>query len=141
MTDDPLRHEVVIEAPIELVHRYFTDPARVVQWWPTEATIDARPRGTIRMQFARPDGGADVAQGIFLEVSARRIVFTWGFELNPDLGPGASRVEITLEPEGASTRVRLEHHGLPASQRASHDTGWPFFLGRLRSVIEAARPR
>ena len=134
MTDTPLRHEVKINAPLEIVHRYFTDPGRLVQWWPSEADIDPRPQGALRLRFDRPDGGADVARGEFIELSPRRIVFTWGFEGNTDLGPGASRVEITLAPDGTGTLVRLEHHGLPDAARAQHDQGWAFFLGRLREV-------
>lgn len=140
MTDPPLRHEVRIDAPVEVVHRYFTDPARLVEWWPSEAVIDPRPRGALRLRFSRPEGGADVARGEFLEVSPRRIVFTWGFEGSADLGPGASRVEVTLEPDGLGTLVRLEHHGLPHSQRAPHERGWPHFLGRLRAAIGEAGP-
>ena len=130
----PLRHEIRIAAPIEIVHRYFTDPARIVQWWPSEADIDARPQGTLRLRFTRPDGGTDVARGAFVELEPRRIVFTWGFEGNTDLPPGASRVEITLAPDGAGTLVRLEHYGLPDAQRGPHDQGWGMFLGRLREV-------
>ena len=134
MTEAPLRHEVHIEAPLETVHRYFTDPARLVQWWPSEAELDPRTGGRMRLRFVRLDGGADVMRGEFVELSPRRIVFTWGFEGNPDLAPGASQVEITLTPEGTGTLVRLEHHGLPVAQRVQHDQGWPFFLGRLREV-------
>jgi uncharacterized protein YndB with AHSA1/START domain len=137
MNEGPLRHEVRIDAPLETVHRYFTDPARLVRWWPSEATIDPRPRGGLRLQFVRPDGDVDVARGEFLELSARRIVFTWGFEGDTDLGPGGSRVEVTLEPDGAGTLVRLEHHGLPKARRAQHDHGWVFFLDRLRDVLRA----
>lgn len=140
MTEAPLRHEVRIEAPIEVVHRFFTDPARLIQWWPSRATIDPRPRGRLRLEFDRP-GGADVALGEFVEVSARRIVFTWGFPGDPDLPPGASRVEVTLEPDGAATVVRLEHHGLPMARREQHEQGWTLFLGRLRDAArEGAGP-
>ena len=131
---EPLRHEVRIEAPPEIVHRYFTDPERLVQWWPSEAAIDARPHGALRLRFVRSDGGVDVARGEFVELSPQRIVFTWGFDGDPDLPPGASRVEVTLEPDGAGTLVRLEHHGLPDTRRGQHDQGWAHFLGRLREV-------
>ena len=134
MTDAPLRHEVRIEAPLDLVHRYFTDPARMIQWWPTEAELDPRPGGRLRLKFIRPDGRSSFAEGTFVEVSPRRIVFTWGFQDSPDLAPGASRVEITLAPDGTGTLVRLEHHGLPQPQLASHDHGWALFLGRLKEV-------
>ena len=134
MTDAPLRHEVRIEAPLEIVHRFFTDPLRLVQWWPSEAEIDPRPRGALRLRFARPDGGTTLARGEFIELTPRRIVFSWGFEGDPDLAPGGSRVEVTLAPDGTGTLVRLEHHGLPAMQRGPHDQGWALFLGRLREV-------
>jgi uncharacterized protein YndB with AHSA1/START domain len=137
VTGGPLRHEVRIEAPLEMVHRYFTDPARLVQWWPSEADIDPRTTGTLSLRFVRPDGGTDVARGEFLELSPRRIVFTWGFEGDADLRPGASRVEVTLEPDGTGTLVRLEHYGLPESRRAQHDQGWVSFLDRLRDVARA----
>ncbi|HEV2011183.1 MAG TPA: SRPBCC domain-containing protein [Candidatus Limnocylindria bacterium] len=134
MTGGPLRYEVRIEAPLDIVWRCFTDPARLTEWWPSRATIDPRVRGRLRLEFDKPDAGTDVALGEFVEVSARRIVFTWGFEGDPDLPPGASRVEVTLEPVGAATVVRLEHHGLPAARRAQHEQGWTFFLGRLREA-------
>jgi uncharacterized protein YndB with AHSA1/START domain len=130
----PLRREVHIEAPLEVVHRYFTDPVRLTEWWPSEATIDARPKGTLLLRFVRPDGARDVARGEFIELSARRIVFTWGFEGDAELGPGVSRVEVTLEPDATGTVVRLEHHGLPEDRRVQHDQGWAHFLGRLREV-------
>jgi len=130
----PIRHEMRIEAPLEVVRRFLVEPTRLAQWLATRAEIEPRPGGKVRLEFARPDGSIDVATGEVVELSARRLVFTWGFAANPDLPPGASRVEISLEPDGAGTLVRLEHHGLPASQREAHDVGWQFFLGRLREV-------
>lgn len=135
MNDTPsIRHEMRIEASPELVRRFLVEPSRITEWLATRAEIEPRPGGKVRLEFARPDGSVDVATGEVLELSGRRLVFTWGFADNPDLPPGASRVEITLEPDGAGTLVRLEHQGLPVSQRDAHDGGWRFFLGRLREV-------
>jgi len=130
----PIRHEIRIEAPPEMVRRFLVEPTRLTQWLASRAEIEPRPGGKVRLEFARPDGSIDVATGEVIELSSRRLVFTWGFAANPDLAPGASRVEISLEPDGTGTLVRLEHHGLPASQRDAHDGGWQFFLGRLREV-------
>ncbi len=113
MTDSgrPIRHVVRVQAPIDVVRTYFTDPKRMAEWWPTRATIDARVGGEVALEFDRPDGQTD--------------------ERDPDLPPGSSRVEISLEPDGLATVVRLAHHGLPKSQRRRHDDGWSYFLGRL----------
>ena len=138
---DVLRHEVRIEAPLDVVRSYFTDPARLTLWWPARADIDPRGGGRMRLEFDRPGAPPDVAIGEIMELSERRIVFTWGFQADPDLPPGASRVEITLEPVETGTIVRLAHHGLPEAQAEQHDQGWAFFLGRLAVAATAeARP-
>jgi uncharacterized protein YndB with AHSA1/START domain len=77
-------------------------------------------------------------RGEFVEVDPpSRVVFTWGFE-NPDvdIDPGASTVEVTLEPEDGGTRVRLVHAGLPESELASHREGWTEMMERLAAAVE-----
>ncbi len=131
---EPIRHVVRVDAPIDIVRTYFTDPKRLVEWWPTRATIDGRVGGELELEFDHPDGHTDRARGIFTELARDRIVLTWGFERDVDLPPGASRVEISLEPDGSATFVRLDHYGLPASRRESHDKGWAHFLRRLEAA-------
>jgi len=135
--DEPIRHVVRVDAPIEIVRTFFTDPKRLVEWWPTRATIDARVGGELEFEFDQPDGRTDRAKGTFIEVARDRIVLTWGFERDASLPPGSSSVEITLESDGPVTVVRLEHRGLPASHRRNHDEGWGFFLRRLSSVARS----
>jgi len=62
-------------------------------------------------------------------------VFTWGWEGDTALPPGASTVTITLEPAEGGTIVRLVHDGLTGEQAAMHGEGWTHYLGRL---VEAA---
>jgi uncharacterized protein YndB with AHSA1/START domain len=135
--DVPIRHVVRVDAPIEIVRTYFTDPKRLVEWWPTRAKVDAHVGGRLELEFDRPDGQFDRAQGTFTELTRDRIVLTWGFLGDADLPPGSSSVEITLEPDGPATVVRLEHRGLPESHRRAHDEGWTYFLGRLRKTAIA----
>jgi uncharacterized protein YndB with AHSA1/START domain len=135
--DEPIRHVVRVDAPIEIVRTFFTDPKRLVEWWPTRATIDARVGGELLFEFDQPGGGTDRAKGTFTEVARDRIVLTWGFERDPDLPPGSSSVEITLESDGPATVVRLEHRGLPQTHRRSHEDGWRFFLQRLASAARS----
>ncbi len=126
---EPLRHEVLIAAPREVVFPYFTDPARMTAWIGVAALLDPRPGGTFRVDA----NGRDVVVGEFVEVEPpHRVVFTWGFEGGRHVvDAGASRVEVTLKREGDGTRVVLLHHGLPEQARASHDEGWEHYLARL----------
>jgi uncharacterized protein YndB with AHSA1/START domain len=135
--DEPIRHVVRVDAPIEIVRTFFTDPKRLVEWWPTRATIDARVGGELLFEFDQPDGRTDRAKGTFTELARDRIVLTWGFERDADLPPGSSSVEITLESDGPATVVRLEHRGLPQTHRRSHDDGWGFFLQRLAAAARS----
>lgn len=132
--DRPIRHEIRVDAPINIVRTYFTDPKRIVEWWPTRATIDLRVGGELEFEFDQPDGRTDRARGTFVELARDRVVLTWGFDRDANLPPGSSSVEITLESDGPATIVRLEHRGLPETHRRSHDDGWAYFLSRLSSV-------
>src|SRR5919107_6437406 len=95
---EPIRSEVRIAAPPEIVFAYFTDPTRIVDWMGIAAVLDPRPGGTFRVEA----NGRDVVLGEYLEVAPpRRVVFTWGFEGPDPIAPaGSTRVEVTLEPDG-----------------------------------------
>ena len=70
-----------------------------------------------------------------------RVVFTWGWEGDGQaVPPGSSTVEITLQPDGDETIVRLRHYGLPAEERPQHLEGWVHYLDRLSQVAEGRDP-
>jgi uncharacterized protein YndB with AHSA1/START domain len=125
----PVEREVRIDAPPEVIFKFFVDPEQMIRWKGVEATLDPRPGGIYRVNVT----GADVVRGEYVEVSPNeRIVFTWGWEGegNP-VPPGSSTVEITLVPDGASTLVRLRHHGLSGGPEDRHAQGWEHYLARL----------
>ena len=66
----PLPHHldrtVVIEAPRDIVFRFFTDQARWAAWWGAGSTIDAKPGGKLLIRY--PDGTE--VSGEVLEVAA-----------------------------------------------------------------------
>ena len=68
MSLPPLPHHldrtVVIEAPREIVFRFFTDQARWAAWWGAGSTIDAKPGGKLLIRYPE---GTEVA-GEVLEV-------------------------------------------------------------------------
>jgi len=130
--------EVVIAAPPEEVFPFFTDPEKMVVWKAVDATLDARPGGTFRIDVT----GHDVARGEYVEVDPpRRVVFTFGRE-SEDSGvpPGSTTVEVTLIPDGGGTRVRLVHSGVPDGIRAGSTEGWDHYLPRLVIAAEGGIP-
>lgn len=129
---EPLRSEIRIEAPPEVVFPYFTDPARLVEWMGVAALLDPRPGGTFRVEA----NGRDVVLGEYVELDPpHRVVFTWGFEgTDPFVAAGSTRVEVTLEPDGNGTVLTLLHHGLTDGARDAHAEGWTHYLARLAPV-------
>jgi len=127
--DETLEIEVRVAASPETVFAFFVDPERYVRWQGLSAELEPRAGGLYRVVMTEES----VALGEFVEVeSPHRVVFTWGFEGNPDLPPGSSTVEVTLEPDGEDTIVRLRHSGLPSDEwRRQHRGGWELYLGRL----------
>jgi uncharacterized protein YndB with AHSA1/START domain len=129
---DKIEHEVVIAAPPELVFEFFTVAARFPRWMGREATIDPRPGGLYRCVVH--DNATVLGEYVIVEPPTR-VVFTWGFEGNPDVPPGSSTVTVTLEPVETGTRLRLIHTGLPHPSLAAHDQGWQ---GHLAQLTDAA---
>lgn len=131
---EPVRKEVFIAAPPEHVFAYLTETERMLEWMGVSVELDARPGGIFRADI----NGRMIARGEYVEVVPHsRVVFTWGWEGSElGMGPGTTRVEITLEEQDGGTLLRLEHHDLAGEIREQHGYNWEYFLGRLRPVAE-----
>jgi uncharacterized protein YndB with AHSA1/START domain len=127
-----IERKVRIAASPETVFSYFVEPEKYVKWKGQKAELDPRPGGVFRVEFETKD----VARGEFVEIEPnRRLVFTWGWEgEGHPIPPGSSTVEVTLEPDGEGTVVRLVHSGLPEAAVPRHAEGWDLFLPRLVEV-------
>ena len=130
-----IEREIRVEASPDTVFSYFVDPAKIVRWMGTTATLEPRPGGDFRIDY----NGKDIARGSYLEVDPpRRVVFSWGWEMPGDpVPPGASTVEVTLAPSGLGTIVRLRHSGLPPASIDGHVEGWDYFLPTLAGAVAA----
>jgi uncharacterized protein YndB with AHSA1/START domain len=137
-TEDCLEYEARIAAGPDVVFAHLTDPARMVQWMGTDATLDPRPGGMCRISFSR----GVVMSGRFLEVEPpHRIVFSWGWETELFATPAQSTlVEITLELEGDMTLIRLAHRRLKPGAVAFHRAGWEHYLPRLEQLVATGDP-
>jgi uncharacterized protein YndB with AHSA1/START domain len=133
-----VEREIFIAASPETVFEFFSDPALMGLWIGRWHVLDARPGGQFRIEIS----SGNVANGCYTVVDPpRRIAFTWGWETQSfaqgNLEPGASLVEINLEPKDGGTLVRLRHSGLPDSMSDMHDDHWAGYLQQLR--IAASR--
>ena len=134
-----IEREITIAASPDTVFRLLTDPVQYVRWKGKLAELEPRPGGKIRVEFANTK---DIVAGKFVEVvPGRRVVFTWGWEGSDFVPPGASTVEIDLEPAAGGTRLRLLHRGLPEQAMSSHVEGWDHFIPRLADVAEGREPQ
>jgi uncharacterized protein YndB with AHSA1/START domain len=130
--------EVRIDARPETVFEFFVDPGKMARWKGTDADLDPRPGGVYRVGGIA--GGATVV-GEFVEVEPpTRLVFTWGWEGDPDVPPGSSTVEVTLTADGEATVLRLVHRDLPAGQGRKHMEGWHHFMPRLATAAIGRDP-
>ena len=124
-----LVREIMIDATPETIWPFLTDPEKHIEWDGTVAELDPRPGGVYRVLVADQFQSA----GEYVEVDPmKKVVFTFGWEQAGHLiPPGSTTVEITLQPEGDKTRVRLVHRGLPDDAAEDHGKGWAHYMQRL----------
>jgi uncharacterized protein YndB with AHSA1/START domain len=140
---EAVEREVRIAARPETVFEFLVDPEKQVLWMGRRAELDARPGGIYRVEI----NDQATARGEFVEVvPARKVLVTFGWEGQEagegahDVPPGSSRVEVTLEPDGDGTLVRLRHYDLPEQAREMHGQGWELYLGRLAAAAAGGDP-
>jgi uncharacterized protein YndB with AHSA1/START domain len=105
-----------------------------VRWMGELAVLDPRPGGEFTLFF-----GGNAVRGRYLELDPpRRVVISWGRGGSAEFPPEASTLEVTLEPEGAGTRVSIVHSGLPEAEAPRHAAGWRGYLARLAEVAGVA---
>jgi uncharacterized protein YndB with AHSA1/START domain len=138
-----VERELKIEARPATVFGYLVDPDKVVKWMGRKVELDPRPGGIFRVEINEQA----VARGEYVEIDpVHRVVFTRGWE-GQEAGsgehgvpPGSSRVEVTLEPDGDGTVLRLRHLDLPEESLEIHGHGWDLYLGRLAEAAAGRDP-
>jgi uncharacterized protein YndB with AHSA1/START domain len=130
-----IERQLRIAARPETVFAFWVEPDRIARWMGRTVTVEPRPGGAFRIDY----NGSDIARGEVLEIDPpRRLVLSWGWEAEGDATPpGASRVEVTLTPDGDGTLLRLRHSGLVEAAVEGHAQGWDQFLSSLVTVAEA----
>lgn len=137
LTGNSVVCEVRVKASPETIFPFLIDAERSARWFGRSASIDPRVGGAYRTVLS----DRIVAAGEFVEIDEpRRVVLSFGWEGNEAIPPGSSRVEITLEPDGDETVVRLLHDELPDGAAQEHGDGWDHYLSRLAIAATGGEP-
>jgi uncharacterized protein YndB with AHSA1/START domain len=151
---EPLAVGVVV--PLAPADAFDLFTRRIGTWWPRATTFSRRRLASIHFDpdggrwYERDDEGEELAWGrIVVWEPPQRLVVTWQItaEGRPEPDPArASEVELHFEPEGAGTRLQLEHRaferhgdepGRVWREGMASDQGWSNILGRYVSAAES----
>ncbi len=155
----PLTITRLIDAPVALVFKAWSDPELLAQWWgpggftaPT-IKVDFRVGGKYLYCMQSPEGQQFWVTGIYKEiVPLKRIVWTDSFadaQGNvvsashygmPGDYPVEMQVIIEFEDLGNRTRLTLVHIGLPDAMDEMTGAGWTESLVKLESHVEGNVP-
>ena len=131
MTDNlTLRMERTYRAPARAVFEAWTSEDVLRRWFhagrdweTTEAEVDLRVGGTVRVVMRDPEADAEYGGGgTYTEIDPpRRLAFTWLWDDNPT----RMLIEIDFEEADGATLVRFTHSGLWDEEAVrSHESGW-----------------
>src|SRR3954464_3890984 len=147
MVPDQIERETIINAPVERVWALITEAEHLGRWFgDAGAEIDLRPGGAMVLRWN--EHGTSRGRVIAVEPHTR-FSYRWA----PFKDPGGDEpvegnstlVEFTLEPDGATTRLRVVETVFAAlatteEQRArnveSNTGGWQHELDELRAYAE-----
>lgn len=127
-----VQRSILIQAELETVFTFFTNPERWAAWWGAGSSIDPRPGGTVRI---RHSNGFE-STGEVLEVTPpTHFVFTYSLQAARPIPAEESRVTILLEPRGAATLVSVTHEVADAALRDLLPQGWRFHLSLFANAV------
>ena len=148
--EDPIEIEALFRASPERVFAAFTEPEKFARWFgggeagPYAVEIDLKVGGAWRAVFSDGPEGRFFVEGAYTIVDpVTRLAFTWrAVEEKTGAAPSVSpvsEVTVTLEPDGAATRLKLRHAGVSAAGRKNVGSGWGEAFGSLeRFLAESA---
>ena len=138
-----LRMQRTYDAPAQAVFDAWTSEEVMRRWWhaghdweTTEATVDLRVGGALRVVMRDPHEEAEVGGGgEYTEIDPpRRLAFTWAWD--DDARRTSQLIEIDFEESDGATTVRFTHRGLfDAEDVIDHEGGWGKIFDNLERVM------
>jgi uncharacterized protein YndB with AHSA1/START domain len=144
-----LKLERVIDVPVELVWKAWTEPEHLKVWFcpkpwgVSDCEIDLRPGGIFRTTMLSPEGQEFPNLGCYLDVvPMERLVFTDA--LLPGYRPAEKSFMtgvVTMKPEGTGTRyiAMALHNNLEAKKQHEEmgfEQGWGTALDQLVAHVK-----
>ena len=144
---EPLQIDFTVSCSPE--HAFATWAERSSLWWPTvhsfsgdpELTVTFEPEAGGRIYERTPDGTEHDWGEVLVWEPPERLVYLWHLAADRS---DATEVEVSFRPEGAATRVLIEHRGwerLGSKGEAWRDRnheGWGGVLPLYREACSAA---
>jgi uncharacterized protein YndB with AHSA1/START domain len=142
-----LRMERTFQAPAQAVFDAWTSEEVMRRWWhaehdweTTEAEVDLRVGGTVRVVMRDPHKDAEYGGGgRYTEIDPpRRLAFTWIWDGNDT----RQLIEIDFEEASGVTTVRFSHRDLWNEEAVrSHRAGWNNCFNNLERTLHEASER
>ena len=136
-----LRMKRTFPAPAQRVFDAWTSEEVMRRWWhaahdweTTEAEVDLRVGGSVRVVMRNPHEDAEYGGGGEYTVvdPPTRLAFTWVW----DDESHESLIEIDFEEVGDETEVRFTHSGLLDEETVrSHEDGWGKCFANLERTL------
>lgn len=146
MSESPTAETIVIErayeAPATAVFDAFTHEDVMRRWWharsdwtTSEASVDLRVGGTVRVVMQDTDGDSHGGGGHYTVVDRpHRLAFTWTWDRDDE--DRETLIEIVFAESGGSTTVTFTHSNLPDEATVrSHDEGWNHTFDNLQRTL------
>jgi len=144
---DPLQLEFTVECPVEDAFDLWA--RRTAMWWPKGHSVSADPDLVVTIEprvggriFERTPAGAEHDWGEVLAWEPpRRLAYLWHLRFDRS---DATEVEVTFQPAGDGTAVRIVHSGWArlgakaGERRERNKKGWAGVLEHYRAACAAA---
>lgn len=146
-TEERLEVRHVVDASVDDVFDAWIEPRLLETWWGPEGyqtvveKLEARAGGKFVFRMTAPSGASCPMTGTYIEVN-RPTSLSFSVEHHcvadmPDtVRPPSrtSRVDVTFEARGDSTKILLVQTGLAADYQMLAEVGWGQSLERLRRL-------
>jgi uncharacterized protein YndB with AHSA1/START domain len=123
---------IFIQADVDTVFSFFTDPVRWANWWGAGSTVDARVGGAI---LIRHMNGFESTGEVLEIVPGERFVFTFSMQAAKPVPAEESCVTLRVEPQGSGTLVSVTHQVADAGIRDLMPQGWRFHFSQFANAV------